>query len=174
MALLLPVAPPPALGRSPALVAPAAALAVALAATGWLARTALTADAGPILDTAATPVAVRVTGELDTAGLAGGGTTASTLTVTNAGDRPLRWALVPQVAGTPEVATALTVAARPGRCPSGGERSTAAVTAPGALSPEPLVPGSSTPVCVLLTLPASAAAVPGTLDVSVGIRATPA
>lgn len=138
-------------------------MVVAVAATGHLVR-----DAAIEPGTAARgPVAVQVAGTLDTAGLFGGGRTASELTVQNVGDTAITWAWQPVVVG-PRVATgALEATATLGRCGTGG-----ASVPRGRLAPVPLPPGNETRLCVLLDLPESITAVP--LDVSVRVDATPA
>jgi hypothetical protein len=153
-----------------ALVGPAAALVVAVGAVGVLAASALADGGGPIIDSAAAPVDVRLAGTLDTAGLAGGGTTTSTVTVHNDGHIALRWSIAPEVAGSPALAAALEVTVTPGAC---GSPSGAPVPARATVT-APLAAGTATPACIRLSLPAAAARDAGTLDVAVQVRAVAA
>jgi len=117
------------------------------------------------------PVSISTEGRLDTSGLASGATTVSALTITNPGDEPVRWAAYPRVDGTPGVADRLEVAAYAPTGP-GCSASGAPVTL-GTPSAAPLAPGQSTTLCVVMSLPADAAAIPGSVTPSISVVGTP-
>ena len=129
----------------------------------------------PPAPVAASAVSIDTSGSLSVAGLGSGGTTVSTLSVTNAGDSPLRWAVYPTTTGTAGVADQLDMQvylpATSGTCSASALGSAVSLRTPSAA---PLAPGETTSVCVVLTMPAAAASTAGTVTPGISFTGTPA
>jgi len=174
MATLTPTAPlfPGHIAFRPAHLRIALPLLMLLACALMLGRLAGTAFAAVETTAAPTPVSIATTGKLAVDGLAAGGSTVSALTVTNNSAAPVRWAAYPTTTGTTGVADKLAMQVyvpTAGSCAASGNP--ISLRTPSAA---PLAPGESVSVCVVLSMPTSATAQPGTVTPGVSFTGTPA
>lgn len=150
-------------------VVPAAFLLASTVMAGRLVGAVMAEPAAPA---PMAPVSISTSGTLAVDGLAAGGTTVSTMKVTNEGAQPIRWAAYPRTTGTAGVADrlAMSVYAPTGAgCSALG--SAVSLSTPSAA---PLAPGQTATVCVVLTMPADAAAQAGTVTPGISFTGTPA
>jgi len=150
-------------------VVPALFLLASTVMAGRLVGAVMAAPAAPA---ATAPVSISTAGSLAVDGLAAGGSTVSAMTVTNQGTQPIRWAAYPRTTGTPGVADKLAMsvyAPASGTCATLG--SPMGLSTPSAA---PLAPGQSATVCVVLSMPADAAAQAGTVTPGISFTGTPA
>ena len=174
MTTLTPTAPlfPGRIQIRPAHLRIALPLLMLLACALMLGRLAGTAFAAPASPAAPTPVSIATTGKLAVDGLASGGSTVSTLTVTNNSAAAVRWAAYPTTTGTTGVADKLAMQVyvpTAGSCAASGNP--VSLRTP---STAPLAPGESVSVCVVLSMPTSATTQAGTGTPGVAFTGTPA
>ena len=174
MTTLTPTAPlfPSRIHIRPAHLRIALPLLILLACAVLFGRLAGAAFAAPSPTVAPSPVSIATTGKLAVDGLASGGSTVSTLTVTNNSAGAVRWAAHPTTTGTTGVADKLAMQVyvpTAGSCAASGNP--VSLRTPSAA---PLAPGESVSVCVVLSMPTSGATKTGTVTPGLAFTGTPA